>query len=301
MENIKKALAERFGERFKQNEPMSAYTTFKTGGAADLFLEPSSAEEIIFALELLKDGSVPYIIIGKGSNLLVSDDGFRGAVIKLGEKFSAIGLNGTTITAQSGASMASVAALALKNGLTGLEFAAGIPGSVGGGVCMNAGAYGGELKDIIKTVSVLKDGEIKTLKCEECGFGYRSSRIMREKMIALGAEFELQRGDYSEISAKMKDFAERRISKQPLEYPSAGSTFKRPEGYFAGKLIEDSGLKGFGIGAAQVSEKHCGFIINKGGAASSDIYDLISAVQKKVFDKFGVRLETEVRLVGKFD
>ncbi len=303
MENIENALnaLSLKGISVKKDEPMSLHTTFKTGGNASFFIEPSSAEETAETVKLLKELSLPYVIIGNGSNLLVSDRGYKGFVIKLGKSFSEITAAGDTITAEAGASLSGVAAAALREGLSGFEFAAGIPGSVGGGVCMNAGAYGGELKDVITKVTAVKDGEIITLENKECNFGYRTSRIMQEDMIVLKAEFKLTPGDRALISEKMNDLAKRRSDKQPLNYPSAGSTFKRPEGYFAGKLIEDTGLRGFSVGGAQVSEKHCGFIINKGGATSSEIYSLICEVQKRVFDKFGVELQREVRLIGDFD
>ncbi len=303
MENIDNALNALSLKKIKvkKDESMNLHTTFKTGGNASFFVEPSSAEETAETVKLLKELSLPYVIIGNGSNLLVSDKGYKGFVIKLGKSFSEITAADDTITAEAGASLSGVAAAALREGLSGFEFAAGIPGSVGGGVCMNAGAYGGELKDVITNVTVIKDEEIIALENKECNFDYRSSRIMQEGMIVLKAEFKLEKGDRALISEKMNDFAKRRSDKQPLNYPSAGSTFKRPEGYFAGKLIEDTGLRGFSVGGAQVSEKHCGFIINKGGATSSEIYSLICEVQKRVFDKFGVELQREVRLIGDFD
>ncbi|MCD8239199.1 MAG: UDP-N-acetylmuramate dehydrogenase [Clostridiales bacterium] len=303
MENIDNALnaLSLKGTAVKKDEPMSLHTTFKTGGAASFFVEPSSAEETAETVKLLNELNLPYVIIGNGSNLLVSDKGYDGFVIKLGKGFSEISVSDDTITAEAGASLSGVAAAALREGLEGFEFAAGIPGSIGGGVCMNAGAYGGELKDVITKVTALNNGEITTLENKDCNFGYRISRIMREGMIVLKAEFKLTPGDRALISEKMNDLAKKRSDKQPLNYPSAGSTFKRPEGYFAGKLIEDTGLRGFSIGGAQVSEKHCGFIINRGEATSSDIYSLICEVQKRVFDKFGVELQREVRLVGDFD
>ncbi|MCD8090191.1 MAG: UDP-N-acetylmuramate dehydrogenase [Clostridiales bacterium] len=304
MENYKAALEELqnvFKERASAEEPMSLHTTFKAGGPADIFVKPSAEEEVLISLDILKKYDIPTVVIGKGSNILVGDRGVRGAVIQLSALFSEIKTEGNVVRASAGASLSSVASVCLSSGLAGFEFASGIPGSVGGGICMNAGAYGGELKDIVLSVKVLNNGEIKTLSNEECGFGYRTSRIMQEGMLVLEAEFKLEEGSYEEISDKMKELSQRRNEKQPVEYPSAGSTFKRPEGYFAGKLIEDSGLKGFEIGGAQVSEKHCGFIINRDGASASDIAALIKHVQNTVFGKFNVKLEPEVKFIGEFD
>lgn len=285
-------------DRIRLDEPMSAHTTFKTGGCADCMLLPSSAEEIVAAAELCRSNNISCHIIGNGSNLLVSDKGIRGVVIKLGKAMSDISVDGSTVTAQAGALLSAVANAAYKASLTGMEFAAGIPGSVGGGVCMNAGAYGGELKDIIKEVTVLKDGKVCVLQNDECGFVYRSSEIMRSAYTVISAVFVLEKGDMSDIKAKTDELAQRRRDKQPLDKPSAGSTFKRPEGYFAGKLIEDSGLRGFSVGGAQVSEKHCGFVVNKGGATTDDILKLIEKVKQKVYEDSGVMLEPEVRFIG---
>ncbi len=300
MEKLIMALKSVARDRVFTDEPMSRHTTFKVGGAADVLVMPSSVDEIIKCMQIFKEYGEDFIIIGKGSNLLVGDGGIRGGVIKLSSDFGAVLCEGNVVNAKSGASLAGVASMCLKNSLTGFEFASGIPGSVGGGVCMNAGAYGGELKDIIRSVTVFKDGEILRLKGEECDFGYRTSRIMKENMVVLEAEFVLETGDYDSIYSKMKELSSKRNEKQPVEFPSAGSTFKRPEGYFAGKLIQDSGLRGYSIGGAQVSEKHCGFIINKGGATAKDVKDLIEYVKKTVYDKFGVVLEPEIRFVGDF-
>lgn len=285
-------------DAIRLNEPMSAHTTFKTGGPAEVMLLPSNIGEIKNIVDICNKNAVKYCVIGNGSNLLVSDKGIKGVVIKLGRNFSDITVDGNTITMQAGALLSSAANTALKESLKGMEFAAGIPGTTGGAVCMNAGAYGGEMKDIIKEVKVLYKGEIITLSNEECGFVYRNSRIMAEGMLVLEAVIGLEKGKAEEIKALMEDYTQRRKSKQPLDKPSAGSTFKRPEGYFAGKLIEDAGLKGFSVGGAQVSEKHCGFVINKGGATSSDILSLIKAVQDKVYADTGVMLEPEVRILG---
>ncbi len=287
-------------EAVRINEPMSAHTTFKTGGPAEIMLLPSCIEEIKNIIDVCNKNAVKYCVIGNGSNLLVSDKGIKGVVIKLGKSFSHVSVSGNTITLQAGALLSTAAGTALREGLKGMEFAAGIPGTIGGAVCMNAGAYGGEMRDIIKAVKVLYKGEIITLSNEECGFVYRSSRIMREGMLVLEAIIELQKGSSEEIKAVMEDYTQRRRSKQPLDKPSAGSTFKRPQGHFAGRLIEDAGLKGFSVGGAQVSEKHGGFVINKGNASSSDILSLIKAVQDKVYADTGVRLEPEVRILGEF-
>lgn len=285
-------------ERIRLDEPMSSHTTFKTGGKADIMLLPASAEAVKGAIDICNKNNIRYCIIGNGSNLLVRDKGIRGVVIKLGRDFSAISVSGSEITAQAGALLSAVAARALREELTGMEFAGGIPGTLGGGVCMNAGAYGGELKDIIKAVRVLYNGDILTLSCAEADFAYRTSRIMREGMIVLEAVICLKKGSYADIKALMDDFSQRRRDKQPLEKPSAGSTFKRPQGDFAGRLIEQAGLRGFSIGGAQVSEKHCGFVVNKGGATSSDILELIDEVKDRVYKNSGVMLEPEVRIIG---
>ncbi len=285
-------------DRLRQNEPMSKHTTFKTGGNADLMALPSQTEEIIGIINICKANNIPYYVIGNGSNLLVSDRGIRGVVIKLGTEFSQIRADNNIITAQAGALLSAVAQRALREELKGMEFAAGIPGSIGGGICMNAGAYGGELKDIVKEVKVLYKGEVKALSNEECGFGYRHSRIMEEGMIVLEVKLKLEKGNPSEIKAVMDDLALRRREKQPLDKPSAGSTFKRPEGNFAGKLIEEAGLKGFSIGGAQVSEKHCGFVVNTGKATTDDILSLINSVKERVYQNSGIMLEPEVRFLG---
>lgn len=285
-------------ENIRENEPMSRHTTFKTGGSADLMLLPASEDELLEAVKLCSENSLPYLIIGNGSNLLVTDKGIRGVVIKLGRDFAKIDVEGNVISAQAGALLSATANAALKAELSGMEFAAGIPGTVGGAVCMNAGAYGGELKDIIKEVRVLDKDEVKTLSNTQAGFVYRGSRVMNEGMIVLSAVFELEKGSKEDIRSLMDDYSQRRKSKQPLDKPSAGSTFKRPEGDFAGRLIEVAGLKGYSIGGAKVSDKHCGFIINDGEASSTDILELIDFVRKKVYESSGVMLEPEVRIIG---
>ena len=284
------------------NEQMSRHTTFRTGGPASLFLRPRTTEEIKGVLKLLKRAEVDFFILGNGSNLLVSDKGYDGVVISL-SSFADIQIEDETlINAQAGAMNSAIASVARDNRLAGFEFAAGIPGTIGGAMIMNAGAYGGEMKDITRQVKVLTtDGEIIRLDNETMKFGYRTSAIKGKNFVVLSALLELKKGNKEEISAQMQELALKRKEKQPLEYPSAGSTFKRPEGYFAGKLIEDSGLRGFSVGDAAVSEKHCGFVINKGKATSTDIYELIKRVQDKVYEDAGVKLEPEVIMLGDFD
>ena len=290
-------------KRIKINEPMKNHTSFRVGGAADFFLEPENEEEAAAIVRLLLMEDIPFYILGNGSNLLVSDDGYRGVILSISKGMSETDVNGNEIKAGAGCLLSVIASLALKNELTGFEFAAGIPGSVGGAMVMNAGAYGGEMKDIVKEVTVLdmESGKIINISGSDMEFGYRTSIIKKKPYLVLSAIFVLQKGEHSAISARMNELAAMRRAKQPLEYPSAGSTFKRPEGYFAGKLIEDSGLRGFQIGGAQVSEKHCGFIINKDNASAGELMRLIKKVEDKVFTDSGVRLETEVCLLGDFD
>lgn len=288
-------------DNVKLQEPMSKHTTFRIGGPADFYLCPHSTKEVQQTVQICKEENLPYFILGNGSNLLVSDKGYRGAIIQLWKNFSDISVKDCCITAKAGALLSKVAAEALEEGLTGMEFASGIPGTIGGAVFMNAGAYGGEMKDIIKEVKVLDDqGEIRVLSNEEMKLGYRTSIVKEKGYTVLSAVLQLKKGDASVIRETMEDLKNRRTSKQPLDMPSAGSTFKRPEGYFAGKLIMDSGLRGFSMGGAQVSEKHCGFVVNKGGATAEDVTALIREVQRRVKEKFGVELETEVRFLGEF-
>lgn len=281
-----------------KNEPMSKHTTFRVGGPADLMYFPATDEQLCKALQAAKEADIPVLVMGNGSNMIVRDGGIRGLVIVLGERFSNISVDGCVLTAQAGASMAKVAATAQQASLSGLEFASGIPGTLGGGCAMNAGAYGGQLSDVLVDARVYLNGEIRTLTREEMEMGYRSTLPLREGGIVLSARFELKNDDGEEIMARMKDLNARRRDKQPLNFPSAGSTFKRPEGYFAGALIERSGLKGRTVGGAQVSEKHAGFVINIGNATAADITELIAQVQKEVMERFGVQLETEVRILG---
>ena len=277
---------------------MSEHIYFKVGGPADVLLVPNTKEQLVKTIKVCKENNIPYYVIGNGSNLLVKDGGMRGVVIKLTEINKISSANGK-ITAETGALLKDVSKEALDNNLTGLEFACGIPGSIGGAVFMNAGAYNGEIKDVIESAEVLtQDGEIVTYNKEELNLGYRTSRVMQENAIVLEAVFALENGDHEKIKARVDDLTEKRESKQPLEYPSAGSTFKRPEGYFAGKLIQDAGLKGYSIGGAAVSEKHSCFVINKGNATAKDVLDLIAHIQKEVKKQFGVDLYPEVRIIG---
>ena len=281
-------------------EPMSRHTTFRTGGPADLLVQPE-AEQIAPILEVCRNEEIPWTVIGNGSNLLVGDGGIRGVVLEIGKQMSDVVIEGTVITAGAGAMLSSIASRAAAAELTGMEFASGIPGSLGGAVVMNAGAYGGEMKDILQKVTVLTpDGTVQTLSVKELELSYRHSIIPEKGYLVISEVLKLQAGNADEIQSIMDDLKEKRVSKQPLEYPSAGSTFKRPEGYFAGKLIQDAGLRGFRVGGAQVSEKHCGFIINRDQATSTDICQLMQQVSEIVYEKFGVRLEPEVKKIGEF-
>ena len=282
-------------EQILRKEPMSRHTTFRTGGPAELFLEIKSMPQIQKLLTFFHESGAKYFVVGNGSNLLVDDDGYDGVILHIADGFREIRVAEEKITAQAGALLGRVASAALEHSLTGLEFASGIPGSVGGGAVMNAGAYDGEMSHVVSRVNgFTPEGEEVVLTNSELGFSYRNSILKQKKIVAAEVEFELSGGMRKEISAKMADFAERRRIKQPLEFPSAGSTFKRPEGYFAGKLIMDAGLRGVQVGGAQVSDKHCGFIINRGGATTADIRELMRHVQKKVREFSGVELEPEV-------
>ena len=283
------------------DEPMKQHTTFRIGGRADYFVSPTETEQIRKVIELCRRENMPWYVIGNGSNLLVSDHGFRGVIIRLFKNYAGLRIEGEQIFVQAGALLSRTANAALQEGLTGFEFAAGIPGTIGGAMVMNAGAYGGEMKDITESVTVLTpEGELLTLKREELEMGYRTSLIARKGYLVLEAVLKLTRGNQEQIKEKMANLRQRRISKQPLEYPSAGSTFKRPQGYFAGKLIMDAGLCGFQVGGAQVSEKHCGFVVNTGDATAEDVLELIRQVSAKVRALEGVTLEPEVRLLGEF-
>ena len=288
-------------DRVLVDEPMKRHTTFRIGGPADFFLLPSTVDEVRGILEICREEELPYFILGNGSNLLVSDKGYRGVIIQLYRNFSNISVEGNEICASSGALLSQIAAAARNASLTGFEFAGGIPGTLGGAVFMNAGAYGGELKDVLKEAVVMTEqGEILTLPVEKLEMGYRTSRIKKAGYLVLEARLVLKQGDMDKIRDITKDLTEKRVSTQPLEYPSAGSTFKRPEGYFAGKLIMDAGLRGYQVGDAQVSEKHCGFVINKGNATAADVLTLIENVREKVQEQFGVTLEPEVKFLGEF-
>lgn len=283
-----------------KDEPMSGHVSFRTGGNAKFFVTPSGKAEITELISALKNSGEKYMVIGNGSNLLVSDEGFDGTIVCVGRQMSDITVEGEEITAMAGALLSGIASAALKASLTGFEFASGIPGSLGGAVMMNAGAYGGEIKDVVtKTEYISEDGTLKTALGDMHGFGYRRSIFSPEDVI-LSSVIKLSRGNKEDIKALSNELNKRRKEKQPLEYPSAGSTFKRPEGYFAAKLIDDAGLRGLRVGGAMVSEKHCGFVINYDNASSTDIFNLMKEVKRTVYDKFGVILEPEVRFVGEF-
>lgn len=287
------------GSRLLENEPMSRHTSFKIGGPADVLFFPESANELALARQAALDAGVNCTILGNGSNVLVKDGGIRGLTIIIGEPMSRISVEGTVIRAQAGALLTRVSREAQKAGLSGMTPLSGIPGSVGGAVAMNAGAYGGEIKDVLTGALVMdKNGDCVRKSGEELHLSYRNSDVLREGLIVLEAEFSLQRGDSEVILNEMNELARKRREKQPLHLPSAGSTFKRPEGYFAGALIQEAGLKGYAVGGAQVSELHAGFVVNTGSATAQDVLTLIGDVQKRVFDMSGVTLEPEVRILG---
>lgn len=282
-------------------EPMSRHTTFRIGGEAACFIRISSEEQLRKLIPYFENVGVEYFVLGKGSNLLVGDKGYPGVILQISDACQQIEAEENRLQVQAGAALSKVALFAMERGLEGLEFAAGIPGTVGGGVVMNAGAYGGEMKQVVESVRVLSsEGEILTLDNDTMEFGYRTSIIRNRNFIVLSVTFRLREGNREEIRARIEDFQKRRMEKQPLNYPSAGSTFKRPEGYFAGKLIMDAGLRGFQIGDARVSDKHCGFVVNVGKATARDVTDVIEEVQEKVRERFGVSLEREVIYLGKF-
>lgn len=285
----------------RENVVLAPYTTMRTGGPAALFAEPRNAQQLARVHQWAQEKGLPLLILGNGSNLLIADSGFDGLVIHLGRTLSEVSVFANTLTAQAGASLAAAARAAAQASLTGLEFAAGIPGSIGGAVCMNAGAYGGEIAQVIVSARVLTPEGVRTVSKEELTLGYRSSAVMQNGWVVLEATFELTPGNPDQIKATMADLAARRREKQPLQYPSCGSFFKRPVGYYAGALIEQAGLKGYRVGDAQVSEMHAGFVINRGHATSSEIYRLMQDVQRRVQAQFGVALEPEVRLIGHFE
>ena len=287
-------------KRVSKNEPMSLHTSFRTGGPADIFVAPRE-EELPEMIALCAESGVSYTVIGNGSNLLVGDGGIRGVVFEIGKPMSQISAEGTKIRAGAGALLSAAAAKALDVSLTGFEFASGIPGSIGGAAVMNAGAYGGEMKDVLVSVRVLDEkGCVHEIPAQELGLSYRHSAIPEKGWYVLEALLQLEIGEKEVIRARMRELKEQRIEKQPVEYPSAGSTFKRPEGYFAGKLIQDAGLKGYTVGGAQVSKKHSGFVINCGGATSADVRQLIADVQRMVYEDSGVHMEPEVKFLGEF-
>ncbi len=283
----------------RYDEPLKNHTTFKIGGNCIALIEPREISDIIEAVKICRENSIKFFVIGNGSNLLVPDEGYNGVIIKLKGEFSTIEVEGEYLIVNSGAKLSEVYTVAYENSLTGFEFASGIPGTIGGAIYMNAGAYGGEMKDIVESVQVLDldNFELRELKNEELEFSYRKSIIQRRNYIVTTIKLKLQKGNKEEINAVYEDLRERRNSKQPLNFGSAGSTFKRPEGHFASKLIEYAGLKGYHINDAWVSEKHSGFVVNKGNASYKEVMELIEYVQKVVFEKFGVKLETEVRIL----
>jgi len=284
---------------FYIDEPMKNHTSLRIGGNADILLVPHDVMQLAQIIQLSKQHGIPYFVMGNGSNLLVSDKGIRGLTIKTHNAIQHVNVNKNYITAGCGVLLSKLSNIALKNGLTGLEFASGIPGTLGGAIVMNAGAYGGEMKDVVvETKYIDEDGTIKTIKGEEHKFGYRTSIFQGTQKIVVESTLKLDFGDMVDIKNKMDDLNTRRREKQPLDMPSAGSTFRRPEGYYAGKLIQDSGLKGFRIGGAQVSEKHCGFIVNTGNATAKDVLDLVQHIQATVKEKFNVELHTEIKFVG---
>ena len=286
-------------DRVAEYEPMDLHTSFRCGGAADLFVTPGSLGELMNVLDLVRTKNIPYLVLGNGSNVLFKDGGYHGVVIRIGEGMDRVRIEGQTVFAEPGVSLAKLAKMAAEEGLSGLEFACGIPGSLGGAVFMNAGAYDHELKEVLLSVSSINHlGMMKDRKAEDCGLGYRHSIFMENGEVILGVKLFLKPDSRMDISDRMKEYTQRRNSKQPVHLPSAGSFFKRPEGHFAGKLIEDAGLKGLQIGGAQVSPMHAGFIVNNGGATATDVLDLMRVVQETVLDKSGVMLEPEVRIVG---
>lgn len=285
-----------------REEPMKNHTTFRIGGNAEVFAAPDSADGVERVLQICREENIPCTVIGNGSNLLVGDRGVCGVVLQIYRNYASIRIEGTDLYVQAGALLGQTAAAAAREGLTGLEFASGIPGTIGGAAAMNAGAYGGEMKDVLVWVKAIdRDGYVRQYAAAELELGYRTSRIQKEALVVLEVKLTLQQGDPVKIRERMEELKEQRVAKQPLEYPSAGSTFKRPEGYFAGKLIMDAGLRGFSVGDAQVSEKHCGFVINRGNATAADVMALVSQVRTIVEEKFGVQLELEVRRIGTFE
>ena len=301
-EHVYRLLLEAAGKEYITfEEPMREHTTFRVGGNAEVFIAPDSIDKICRILDICREYRLPCHVIGNGSNLLVGDRGVRGVVLQIYKNFSDMSVQDTCIWVQAGALLAKTAAFAAEHGLTGLEFASGIPGTVGGAVTMNAGAYGGEMKDVISQVRILDpEGKLRTFSVEELQLGYRTSLIQKQGCLVVEAELALTRGEPEKIYGRMEELKAARKEKQPIEFASAGSTFKRPEGYFAGKLIMDAGLRGYSVGDAQVSEKHCGFVINRGEATAAQVMELIEHIQAEVLLKFGVKLEMEVKRLGDF-
>ena len=298
---MKKRLTEKIsGSLVQENAPMAKFTSFRAGGCADLLVQPQNIKELQDVLQVLQEEGCPHMVLGNGSNVLVKDGGYRGVIVKLGSGFDHVAVEGNAIRCRSGALLSAVAKAAADAGLTGMECLSGIPGSIGGAVFMNAGAYGGEIKDVLRKVSVIsQDGaHLSALDTGSLDLGYRHSILQQTGDIVLEAEFMLQPGNETEIKEKMAELKARRNEKQPVNYPSAGSFFKRPEGYFAGKLVQDADLKGVSVGGAEVSQLHSGFLINKGGATATDIIQLMRIVQAAVMERFGVMLEPEVRIIG---
>ncbi|WP_099188458.1 UDP-N-acetylmuramate dehydrogenase [Tepidibacter mesophilus] len=286
-------------ENILVDEPMKNHTSFKIGGPADFLVTPTNENQLKEIIKYIKEENLPHFLMGNGSNLLVRDGGIRGIVVKIAQNYNKFEINENIIKAQSGILLSTLAKYIAKNCYKGFEFASGIPGTLGGAIAMNAGAYGGEMKDVVKSVKVLnQQGEIVELSNEQMEFGYRTSLVTKKNLIVLEVTLDLEKGNYEEIKNILDDLTVKRTTKQPLNVPSAGSTFKRPEGYYAGKLIEDSGLKGVRLKGAQVSDKHSGFVINAGGATAQDIIELIEFIKKTVYDKFKVELNEEVKIVG---
>ena len=294
VDKMQKFFEENFPQQILINEPMKNHTSFKIGGPADILFLPQKISDIVSVIDFCKKNSIRYFVIGNGTNLLVSDNGFRGVIIKIGKNISQINLNGNEIEAGSGIFLSHLAKFVLKNNLSGLEFAFGIPGTLGGAICMNAGAYGGEIKDVFVSAQILHDGQIKTYN--DLNFSYRNS-LIDENYVVLSAKIKLQNGNHDEIQKKMNEFSLKRRNSQPLNFPNAGSIFKRPKNNFAGKLIMEANLADYKIGGACVSSKHCGFIINMGNATAQNVLDLIHHIQKVVKDKFDIALETEIKFL----
>lgn len=285
----------------RSQAPMREYTTMRVGGPADLLIAPQTEEQCVAILQRANENGIPVYVMGNGSNLLFADSGYRGVVLQIGKTFARISVEQNKLTAQAGALLSTLSRTAAEHSLIGLEFASGIPGSVGGAVCMNAGAYGGEIAQVIDEARVYVQGRLETWDRDRLSLSYRHSAVMEEGALVLSARFTLTPGDKNAIEAKMQELNARRREKQPLQYPSCGSFFKRPEGHFAGALIEQAGLKGYAVGDAQVSELHAGFLINRGHATAGQFYTLMKHVQTTVLDRFGVQLEPEVRLIGDFE